>query len=176
MRTCLNYLGYIWRHKRFVYLEGRKRGVGVRQLLAHDLSKLRGDEFFPYAEWFYGYQGGSWYDAPKTVHLQTADVYVLPGTAPNVERKVKKAAFDRAWLKHLQRNPHHWQHYILVLDSGETVVLDMPQKYVLEMLADWGGAGLAINGKADVAEWYRKDPKRFQLSPYTRMCLERLLR
>ena len=46
-------------------------------------------------------------------------------------------AFDLAWLHHLHNNPHHWQYWILQRDNGEQVPLDMPEKYVIEMLCDW---------------------------------------
>lgn len=33
--------------------------------------------------------------------------------------------FNRAWLLHIHRNPHHWQHWVLINDDpelGETVL------------------------------------------------------
>ena len=49
-------------------------------------------------------------------------------------------AFKRAWLHH-QRQPHHWQAWCVVGDRGAIVPLPMPQRFVLEMVADWYGAG-----------------------------------
>jgi hypothetical protein len=133
------YLRYVIRHKWFVLQEGLKLGVPLWQLIVHDWSKFLPDEFLPYAEWFYGYKGASWYaapDSPKRMRL--------------------KAAFDTAWLKHQHRNPHHWQHWILQEDSGKVKILPMPERFKREMLADWRGAGRAINGKDETKGWYEK--------------------
>jgi hypothetical protein len=47
-----------------------------------------------------------------------------------------EADFDRAWLRHLHRNKHHPQHWVLIEDSGAIVCLPMPYIYILEMIAD----------------------------------------
>ena len=44
--------------------------------------------------------------------------------------------FYRAWLYHANHNPHHWQYWILQQDR----VMEMPKKFVREMVADWLGA------------------------------------
>lgn len=84
-------------------------------------------------------------------------------------------AFDRAWLHHQHRNPHHWQHWVLRRDDGGVRVLPMPQKFVREMVADWMGAGRVITGKWDVAGWYSKNRDTILLAPSTRYDVERLL-
>ena len=48
------YLKAVLRHKRFVYQEGRKLGLGVWQLLIHDWSKFTPRMWGPYARAFYG--------------------------------------------------------------------------------------------------------------------------
>lgn len=139
----LKYLRYVLRHKRFVFHEGRKLGVPIFQLLAHDLSKFRPDEWAPYADYFYG-----------------------TGTYKDQD------GFDRAWLLHQHRNPHHWQFWVLREDSGAETVLRMPDRYAREMLADWRGAGRAINGKDETAAWYRKTEHARRLHPLTRAWVE----
>jgi len=63
-------------------------------------------------------------------------------------------AFDRAWLHHQHRNPHHWQHWLLREDDGQLKVLSIPESLVREMVADWMGAGRAITGRWEVRKWY----------------------
>ena len=75
--------------------------------------------------------------------------------------------FNKAWLKHIHRNPHHWQHWILRCDDGDTKILCMPQKYRHEMLADWIGAGKAITGKDNLVEWFRDNQEKIRLSQET---------
>lgn len=48
-----------------------------------------------------------------------------------------KVQFDLARNYHQKRNKHHWQYWVLIMDSGEVKALDMPEKYIKEMLCDW---------------------------------------
>jgi hypothetical protein len=55
-------------------------------------------------------------------------------------------------------------------------ILDMPMKYRKEMLADWIGAGIAINGKRETKEWYEKNKCNMLLHPNVRKWIENNLR
>lgn len=197
------YLKYVIRHKYYVFIACRALGVPLWQALIHDWSKLLPSEFIPYARYFYGFRGMK--DA-KT-----------------------KAAFDRAWLLHQNRNPHHWQYWLLqeddpdgrytiqswsdlhpmmlaqnttpilyceVVEHPDNAVhqkaydllapivkelntkpmpLEMPEKYVREMVADWYGAGRAISGNWEAYKWYRENRSKIQLHPATRVLVEKHL-
>lgn len=166
MKKHWQYLKYVLRHKLYVYQEGRKLKLGRWQLLRHDLSKFRPDEWGPYAAWFYG---GPHPDESEIGYYERT--YYGLGRS----RQARKAAFDEAWLKHQQRNPHHWQHWILRNDNGPTVALEMPRRYMLEMVADWAGAGRAITGKLEVGEWYTRNRDNMLLHPDTRDWVETCL-
>jgi hypothetical protein len=84
--------------------------------------------------------------------------------------------FDRAWLHHQHRNPHHWQHWVLREDSGATKILAMPPHFVREMVADWMGAGRAITGKWDLPIWYAKNREKIQLHAASREIAENLIK
>lgn len=169
------YLRYLHRHKLAVYRAGRLLGVGRMQLLVHDLSKFRPDEFFPYAESFYGGPHRPWSEVSgyaKREHFDWAWATSKEGV---------REAFDRAWLLHQHRNAHHWQSHVLRNDNGTTVALEMPHHYMLEMVADWCGAGMAINGhgldaaRAETRAWYEKNRDRMLLGTWTRSHVERVL-
>jgi uncharacterized protein DUF5662 len=134
------YAKYLARHKWFVFVAGLRLGVPLWRLIIHDWSKLLPCEWFPYVKSFYGLQPRS--DSTKR-------------------------AFDQAWLHHQHFNPHHWQHWVLREDSGDTKLLEMPENFVREMVADWCGAGRAITGKWEVGVWYRKNALRIQMNPAT---------
>jgi hypothetical protein len=152
----IKYLKTLLRHKWFVFLEGLKIGCNPFLLFIHDSSKFLPDEFVAYARSF----AGPWKysDRPKDV----------------IE------AFDRAWLFHQHRNKHHWQHWILTQDDDPTMCVEMPVKYVLEMVADWRGAGRAY-GKTSRGDdpntvvWYSKRRNKIKLHPNTRQVVEDLL-
>ena len=151
MKRHLEYMKYIARHKWYVFQECRKLGIPWRGLL-HDLSKFDPREWGPYALSFYG--PWKYRDRPDWLAF----------------------AFDRAWLRHIHRNPHHWQYWVLHFDDGATICLPMPDQYRKEMLADWIGAGKA-QGNLDTKGWYldQKRRGRIQLHSVTRIWIEKQL-
>ena len=148
MRAHWEYMKYISKHKWFVFLAGLRHSVPVWRLLIHDWSKLLPAEWFPYAKSFYGPQ-------PRTQET--------------------KIAFDHAWLHHQHFNPHHWQHWVLREDDGKTKILEMPEHFCREMVADWCGAGRAITGKWEAWLWYEKNAERILLHPFTKNLVTELL-
>jgi hypothetical protein len=158
MRPHLRYASYVARHKWFVFLAGRKTGAPLWRLVIHDWSKLLPSEWFPYTMKFYG----NWGTAES---LDDAD---------RIQVAVNRA-FDMAWLRHQHRNPHHWQHWVLREDDGDTQALRMPDVFVREMVADWMGAGRARAGQWESGKWYDANAHRIVLHPDVRALVERLI-
>jgi len=132
----IKYLSYIIEHKIFVFIEGRKLGLGVFQLLKHDLSKFSRFEFNQYKKKFFGSEKCS-----------------------KSEKQKIKNDFDLAWLHHQHKNKHHWQYWLQI--SGKTIMAyEMPKKYALEMIADWNAMSRKFQDKNNIKkstrEWYRK--------------------
>ena len=118
---------------------GRSCGLPEAQLQAHDLSKWSEEEFDPYARYFIDIKGGGSSEVLPTGH-------VPPDMA-------------RAWLHHIHHNKHHWQHWIFPdtynppganLENG---VMEMPEKYALEMICDWHGASYAYTDSFNIQDW-----------------------
>lgn len=152
----LKYLNYVIRHKWFVLLACFRRGL-YWQGIIHDWSKFLPDEFFPYAEYFYGFK-----PSPELAEYARREGLPLP------DREQVRMDFDHAWLRHIHRNPHHWQHWILREDGGSIKILKMPRRYRIEMECDWEGAGRAITGKTEFIQWYLNNFEKMQLHPCTR--------
>lgn len=146
----LRYLRYVLLHKWYVLRAGLFIGtpntIGtwrwLWRLIRHDASKFRPSEWRPYAGYFYGGETGA--DAQRW--------------------------FDAAWLAHIHRNPHHWQHWVLHEDSGKTKILLIPIADVDEMIADWLGAGTKILRYPSLGEcvvetitWYVASGRRMML-------------
>jgi len=146
------YLKSVLRHKWFVFVECYKLGVPWLGLV-HDLSKFLPSEFVPYAHYFYG---------PYPRDDEYKPEWVVD-------------AFNYAWLHHQHRNKHHWQRWLLTMDSArgsdKIVPLTMPERFRKEMLADWRGAGRAY-GNADTIGWYMKNVEQIQLDGITRDWIE----
>ena len=155
------YAKYVTRHRWFVFVECCKLGVPWRGLM-HDLSKYRPCEWLPYVEAFYGFYGYS-YISEKDFRWE--DIF----------HKKAMAEFDYAWLAHQHKNPHHWQYWLLQNDTDGLCILKMPEVFAKEMVADWRGAGRAINGTDDTAKWYAKNRDKIQLHPETRKYVESLI-
>lgn len=116
----------------------------VRQ---HDKSKYEKDEWVPYRDYFYG---------------------------GDQESKSINDRFDFAWNLHQKRNPHHWQYWVLVKDSGDIIPQDIPIEYVLEMLCDWHS--FSAKDKLSTAKfWYNENKGKMILSDKTRSLIDTLL-
>ncbi len=152
MNKHWKYLKYLLRHKYYVYKAGRKLGVGFWQLIVHDWSKFLPSEWFPYANYFYG-------EYPGFEEMPLGELLEYKG---KFKEEIEKE-FDVAWLKHQHRSPHHYQHWVLLEDSGKVKYLDIPDKYLKEMVADWTGAGMAIHGKDETKEWFLKNSNKIKL-------------
>lgn len=159
MRRYLAYLRYLLRHKWFVFLEACKLGIPGRGLW-HDMSKFMPSEFIPYARFFY---------EPDGTHRQIRDKtgYYKPTNTGD-------DAFDFAWLLHQKRNRHHWQWWVLPLDDGGERLMPMPLPDILEMVADWRGAGRA-QGTPDTRAWYLKNRGHIRMHEDTVVWIEYLL-
>ena len=153
MNGYIKYFNYVLRHKWYVFVECMKFRIPLQGIF-HDASKFMPDEFIPYAQYFYG-----------SIDRNTNNTGYF-------HKNDKNTSFNKAWLKHQKRNKHHWQHWILREDTGDTILLPMPLKYMKEMLADWRGAGKAQGYGDNTIEWYEQNKDRMMLHPSTRKWIE----
>ena len=97
---------------------------------AHDNSKYESKEYDAYDAYFYG---------------------------GNRSDKVENE-FKFAWLHHIHKNPHHWQHWVLINDEPDegTIALEMPYEYVIEMICDWWAFSHKSGNLYEIFDWYDK--------------------
>lgn len=116
---------------------------------AHDKSKNELDEYEAYDAYFYG--GNRSYAVVQN--------------------------YRKAWLLHLHRNPHHWQHWILINDDPEEgeIVLEMPYNYIIEMICDWWSFSWQKGKLDEIFSWYDEHSKYMKLHPTTRKTVENIL-
>ena len=158
------YLSYLLRHKWFVFIECCRMGMPIRGLM-HDMSKFRPSEFIPYARWFYGKNG---------VRFMKSEVDDYKYWMDSDHQRVRQE-FDMAWLLHQKRNPHHWQYWLSVQEDATIKAFDMPDKFCMEMVADWRGAGRARGHGDDIRDWYLKKENNIVLGEITRARVELLI-
>jgi hypothetical protein len=115
----------------------------------HDQSKSEQDEYAAYDAYFYG---------------------------GNKSFKVVQD-FNKAWLLHIHRNPHHWQYWVLINDDpkeGE-ILIEMPYHYILEMICDWWAFSWGKDNLEEIFTWYVKRKEYIKLNPKTRIMVESIL-
>ena len=113
----------------------------------HDVSKYLPDEYKAYDDYFYG--------AEKTDQV--------------------KKDFDYAWLHHIHNNPHHWQYWVLINDQDGTYPLEMPERYVYEMIADWWSFSHKVGNLRLIFDWYNDHKYTMILNTNTRKLVEDIL-
>jgi len=134
------------KHKYFVLVAGIRIGVPLYLLLMHDMSKFLPSELPHYAKQFFG-------------------------------SKDDPIGFILCWTHHQNRNPHHWEYWIPRTGHNrcdppykDMFPIDIPDKYIREMVADWIGASRAYEGKYPDRnwQWLKNNFKDIRVSPSTR--------
>jgi hypothetical protein len=157
MKQYINYFIYLIKHKLFVLKACKITKCPLWLGIIHDWSKFIPSEFFPYANRFY-YPNG----------LQRKNSQSLS------EKQI--LLFDKAWWHHQKNNKHHWNYWVIVKDSGGLNSIPIPKLYIKEMIADWIGAGLSINGKLDIKPWYYQNRKNMIIEKNTLYKIEEIIR
>lgn len=118
--------------------------------MAHDASKTNPDEYEAYDAYFYG--GNRSYAVVQ--------------------------AFNKAWLMHIHRNPHHWQHWVLINDEPDEgeILIEMPYNYILEMICDWWAFSWAKGDLTEIFKWYEEHKDYIKLHEASRRAVEINLR
>jgi hypothetical protein len=132
-------------HLRYYRQAADKLGVDKSLVLIHDNSKSM-DEEFP---WYVRRFGGEIKDDPEWL---------------------------AAWNHHIHNNPHHWEYWITPGGNNEpNTILPMPERYVLEMVADWMGSGRAYTGDWDMTDWLSRNLSKIKIHNKTRDNVEKIL-
>ena len=125
--------------------------AGWNTEFAHDKSKDDPDEYDAYDAYFYGNNRS--YEVVQN--------------------------YQRAWLRHIHRNPHHWQYWILIHDDMENgeleTILEMPYDYIVEMICDWWSFSWFKGNLLEIFSWYEERKSYIKLHPNTRRLVEDIL-
>ena len=106
----------------------------------HDESKDFVAEYGPYDRYFYGDKNASG----------------------------REEEFDYAWLHHIHNNPHHWQYWLLHEDDGKIKPLDIPEKYIIEMICDWWSFSFRSGNLYEIFDWFKEHELYIVLHPNTK--------
>lgn len=145
-------------HHKILVAKGCFRVGLYRQGLLHDMSKYSPSEFLVGCKYYQGFR------------------------SPNdAERRAK--GYSSAWLHHKGRNKHHfdyWLDYSIDKPGHPIEGVQMPRRYVVEMLMDRIAASKIYNGENytdhDPLEYFLKGKAHYMLHPKTEWEIEGLLR
>ena len=155
----MNVLGHfctITAHKLLVMKYCFRVGL-YKQGLLHDLSKYTPTEFFV---------GCKYYQGDRSPN--------------NAEREEK--GYSAAWMQHKRRNKHHFEYWNdYTLEKGKiTAPVEMPRKYVAEMLMDRIAASRIYEKERytnhSPLQYFQRGKANYQIHPKTMRELEGLLR
>lgn len=113
----------------------------------HDESKLSADEYNAYDAYFYG---------------------------TNKSFSVIQE-YDKAWLLHIHRNPHHWQYWVLIGDDDGTKPLEIPYIYIIEMICDWWSFSWNKKSLFEIFDWYEDHKNTMIMNSKTKIIVESIL-
>ena len=141
--------GFHWFEENLPWLTTRSDNLEWQICMAHDASKDDPDEYEAYDKYFYG--GNRSYSVVME--------------------------FNKAWLMHIHKNPHHWQHWVLINDDPKegTKCIEMPFKYILEMICDWWAFSWDKGNLYEIFDWYDEHKDYMKLHTDTRKTVESIL-
>lgn len=133
LRKIFGHFGTVLKHKWWVYQYARLLGIPWRGI-KHDLSKFHPVEFWE-------------------------SVRYWDGKSSPIPRCKADRGHSLAWQHHKGHNPHHYEYWVDNLDQGG-VPIKMPWNDLLELVADYLGAGRAYLGKrftyTGEYQWWKK--------------------
>ncbi|MBR0350774.1 MAG: catalase [Clostridia bacterium] len=125
------HIALVSKHKWTVFKLCCRVGIPWRGLV-HDLSKFSPTEF-----------------------LESIKYYT--GTISPIKECRKVNGYSMAWVHHVNKNKHHYQHWVDWGITPKPVI--MPYKYVAEMICDKIAAGIVYEGK----NWTESEPIEYYL-------------
>ncbi|MEM9849628.1 MAG: DUF5662 family protein [Bacteroidota bacterium] len=82
-------------------------------------------------------------------------------------------AYKQAWHHHKHHNDHHAEYWFDVKKSGVALPMQMPVICIVEMVADWIGAGQTYG--TPFKEWVKDNLDTFNFHEQTKVTLDRIL-
>jgi len=141
--------GFDWIHQHLPDLVKEADNAEWLTGFAHDQSKSEPDEYDAYDKYFYG--GNRSFAVVQ--------------------------AFNKAWLFHIHRNPHHWQYWVLIHDDPNEPeeCIEMPYNYIIEMICDWWAFSWAKGDLTEIFKWWDEHKEYIKLHPNSRRMVENIL-
>lgn len=156
MKIIKRFVGHwltVYRHRKLVRKLCFKLGL-YWQGLTHDLSKYSPTEFW---------NGVKFYTGTKSPHYKEREAY----------------GYSKAWLHHKGRNKHHAEYWQDIRSNGKTEPIEIPYKYLIEMICDRIAASMTYLGDKytdqEPLKYYEAHKEENDFHIHSRAILENLL-
>lgn len=144
MKNFFRHLHTVNHHRFLVCKLCFKLGL-YKQGLTHDLSKYSPAEFLTSVKYYRG------------------------DKSPIMGEYLEKG-YSEIWLHHKGRNRHHWEYWIVFL-KDEIVTLEMPEKYIKEMVCDRIAACMVYEKekyhRSSALEFLENSKEKHKMPPHT---------
>ena len=107
------------------------------------------------------------HDLSKFSHIEA-----LPYATHDFSSNKYSPEFQRAWVHHKNKNEHHPEFWLNPNRKGKVDPLPMPDIYILEMFADWIGAGKTYGDELET--WLPKNFHTFKFHPETEQKVKKI--
>ncbi len=154
MGNAIKHFKTITHHRHLVIYHALKCGIFFQGLM-HDMSKYSPTEFKAGAKFYKGFK------------------------SPN-EGEREEYGYSNAWMHHKGRNKHHFEYWTdYNFKTKEMMPVEMPVKYVVEMLCDRIAASKVYQGEnyttSHPIEYFLRGKPTRKIHPNTSDLLEKLL-
>ena len=152
----LVYFGYLCLHKWYVLLAGIKIAAPLFRLIIHDMHRFRPSSmigFVTYSEFM---------------------PYVPEWTDSMCSEEALKLRHNDQY-----KGKYNWQHWVLIKNDGTLYPVEMPDKYVYELVADWmAHERFVAKGKDrwNPSEYYLQNRDKMIIHPNTHRLILTIMR
>lgn len=87
-----------------------------------------------------------------------------------------KQNYRIARLAHIHRNPHHWQHWVLLTDDLGVQILEMPYECIVDMVCGWWSYSWMKDDLFSIFDYYEEHKSKIKLHKTSRDNLEWILK
>lgn len=152
MGQYIQYLKYLLLHKWYVFWACVSLRASLIAGLLHDWDKFRYSYFKAYANHFYN----------------------PDGTKRSNPHRFSTDEMRKARLGHL-RQKHHWQAWVIIRSNKRLEPIEIPKRYILEMVADWMSIGKILYGNENPVKWWHSCKSKMVFHPKTATLIESIL-
>ena len=89
--------------------------------------------------------------------------------------KYDKDEYNKLIWEHIQKCPHHFQHWLIFYTPQRIEALEIPYDYIIEMICDWYSFSFIKNDETEIVLWYKKYRNSMIFAPKTQIIIDNII-